>query len=178
MNLYRKIGRRIKMIYYRHRYHLKNVHPTFYMGGKSFIAKDLKADAFSYVGPRCVIYPKVSIGAYSMIANDVSILGDDHIYDKPGVPIIFSGRPKLRETIIGRDCWIGAHCIIMTGVHIGNGAIVAAGSVVTKDVEPYTIVGGIPAKYIKMRFNEDGIKKHEKILQLPEVFLSNMNHSY
>lgn len=58
---------------------------------------------------------------------------------------------------IGNDVWVGSHVLIMDGVKIGDGAIVAAGAVVTKDVEPYSIVGGVPAKHIKYRFNSDQI---------------------
>ena len=78
-----------------------------------------------------------------MLANDVHILGGDHSYDKAGVPIIFSGRGTLKETIIGDDVWIGAYSIIMSGVRIGNGAIIAAGSVISRDVPAYSIVGEI-----------------------------------
>lgn len=63
------------------------------------------------------------------------------------------------DTVIGNDVWIGEKSIILPGVEIGDGAIIAAGSVVTKNVEPYSIVGGIPAKLIKYRFNKDTIKK-------------------
>lgn len=94
----------------------------------------------------------MSIGKYTMLANDVKIIGGDHYYKRVGVPIIFSGRAELHPTVIGDDVWIGAYSIIMAGVTIGNGAIIAAGSVVTKDLEPYGIYGGIPAKLIKMRF--------------------------
>ncbi len=59
------------------------------------------------------------------------------------------------QIVIGNDVWIGSHVIIMGGVKIGDGAIIAAGAVVTKDVKPYSIVGGVPAKYIKMRFSND-----------------------
>ena len=83
---------------------------------------------------------------------------------------MFSGRDVLKPTYIGDDVWIGKHSVIMTGVKIGNGAIVAAGSVVTKDVEPYTIVGGVPAKFIKMRFTDEEIKLHEAMLRLPESY--------
>lgn len=62
------------------------------------------------------------------------------------------------QIVIGNDVWIGSHSIIMGGVTIGDGAVIAAGSVVTKDVEPYSIVGGAPAKHIKFRFSEDKIK--------------------
>ena len=56
---------------------------------------------------------------------------------------------------IGNDVWIGEKAIILDGVTIGNGAVIAAGAVVTKDVQPYSIVGGVPAKHIKFRFDEE-----------------------
>ena len=67
------------------------------------------------------------------------------------------------DIIIGNDVWIGYEAVIMSGIHIGNGAIIGARAVVTKDVEPYTIVGGVPAKPIKKRFNDDTIKKLQSI---------------
>lgn len=165
-NKIKKIGKRIKGWFFRKKYNLKNVHSTFYMGGRSTISDDLIADEFVYIGPNCIIYPKVKIGAYTLLANNVSIIGSDHIFDKPGIPIIFSGRPILKETIIGKDVWIGANSIIMTGVKIGDGAIIAAGSIVTKNIESYTIYGGIPASKIRNRFksNED-IEIHNEMLQ-------------
>ena len=63
------------------------------------------------------------------------------------------------DTVIGNDVWIGYNAIIMPGVHIGDGAIIASKSVVTKDIEPYAIVGGNPAKLIKNRFDDDTISK-------------------
>lgn len=67
------------------------------------------------------------------------------------------------DIIIGNDVWIGYEAIILSGVHIGDGAIIGARSVVSKDVPPYTIVGGIPAKEIRKRFDENTIKKLLKI---------------
>ncbi|WP_330998197.1 DapH/DapD/GlmU-related protein [Pectinatus frisingensis] len=67
------------------------------------------------------------------------------------------------QLIIGNDVWIGRGCTIMGGVYIGNGACIAAGSVVTKDIPPYAVVGGVPAKIIKYRFNKDIINKLQKI---------------
>ena len=61
--------------------------------------------------------------------------------------------------MIGNDVWIGYEAVIMAGVHIGNGAIIAARAVVTKDVPPYTIVGGVPARLIRKRFDEETIQK-------------------
>ena len=154
------------MLFLRNILGLKNVHKTFYMGSGCQISSDLVAGPYSYVGPRCLIYPKVSIGDYAMLANDVSIIGGDHIYDIPSRPIIFSGRCKLNPTIIGKDVWVGAYVKIMTGVNIGNGAIIALGSIVTKDVEAYSIYGGIPAKKIRDRFQNTQDKvDHEEMLK-------------
>lgn len=69
-----------------------------------------------------------------------------------------TSHPKSKgDIIIGNDVWIGEGCIIMGGIKINDGAVIAAGSVVTKDVEAYTIVGGVPAKEIKKRFDFDTI---------------------
>ena len=63
------------------------------------------------------------------------------------------------DIVIGNDVWIGYEAVIMTGVHIGDGAIIGTRAVVTKDVPPYTIVGGVPAKEIRKRFNSDMIEQ-------------------
>ncbi len=177
MDIIRKIGRAVKAFYYRKKYRLRYVDSTIYFGGKSQISRDLRAEHNVYIGPNCLIYPKVAIGAYTMLANDVRIIGGDHRYDIPGRPMIFSGRAELKPTTIGRDCWIGAYSIIMCGVNIGEGSIIAAGSIVTKDVEPYSIYGGIPAKKIKNRFNnEEDVKKHKGMLSNTKynTFTNNM----
>lgn len=134
-------------------------------GGFSSISHDLVTEPYVYIGRGCTIYPNVCIGAYTLLAYDVSILGSDHYYKRAGVPIIFSGREPLPRTLIGRDVWIGAHSIIKAGVTIGDGAIIAAGTVVTRDVAEYSVVGGIPARTIKQRFSSEGdISLHRKVL--------------
>lgn len=80
---------------------------------------------------------------------------------------LFTGKPltteqhyiEYEDCIIGNDVWIGARSIILDGVKIGDGAIIGANSVVTKDVAPYSIVGGVPAKFIRYRFSEEKIKE-------------------
>ena len=155
-------------------YKLKNVHNTFYLAGPGAISPDILANKYSYIGPNCSIPPNVSIGKYTMLAPNVSILGGDHIFNNPNSPIIFSGRPEMPKTVIGEDVWIGASAIIMAGISIGNGAIIAAGSIVTKDIEAYSIYGGNPAKFIKMRFNENEIDIHRKMLAKENV---NINYT-
>lgn len=132
----------------------------------SDISKDLVMGRFGYIGRGATICPNVKIGNYVMLATEVSILGGDHNFDVFGTPIIFSGRPKLATTIIGNDVWIGHRAIIMSGVTIGDGAIIAAGSVVTKSVEPCSIVAGIPAKKVRERFiKPENNLEHVKIMQ-------------
>jgi len=152
-NKLRKLCRDIRMFFIRKKYKLKNVHKTFYAGGKSNIFSDLVAGPYSYIGPNCILYPKVKIGDYTMLANNISIIGGDHNFNQSEMPMIFSGRGVLESTIIGKDVWVGAYTRIKTGVSIGDGSIIATGSVVTKDVEPFSVYGGVPAKKIKDRFN-------------------------
>ena len=81
--------------------------------------------------------------------------------------MLFRSREEDDEDVIFEgDNWIGANSTILKGVTIGKGAVVAAGSVVSKDVMPYSIVGGVPARIIKMRFNENEMQKHEQLLKL------------
>lgn len=70
---------------------------------------------------------------------------------------------EVGDIVIGNDVWIGYEAVIMAGVHIGNGAIIAARAVVTKDVPPYTIVGGVPTRPIRKRFDEEVIRKLETL---------------
>jgi len=132
--------------------HATGIHGTTHLGGWSRLASDIKTHEYVYIGPDCTIGPGVEIGAYTMLAPRVAIVGGDHRYDRPGIPMEFSGRAALRRTLIGADVWLGFGSIIIAGVAIGNGAIVAAGAVVTQDVPAYAIVGGVPAKFIRWRF--------------------------
>ncbi|EPZ37468.1 transferase hexapeptide repeat containing protein [Anoxybacillus ayderensis] len=76
---------------------------------------------------------------------------------------------------IGNDVWIGANSIVLDGVKIGDGAIVAAGAVVTKDVPDYAIVGGVPARVIRYRFNEEIIKQL-KVIKWWDIDLNNLKN--
>ena len=147
------------------RYGLKHVQPTFRMQGKSFLYPDLVAGEHTFIGPGCVIAPNVTIGPYTMIAAGVAIVGQDHRFDVPGTPMIFSGRPPLKKTVLEGDTWIGHGATIMSGVTIGRGAIVAAGAIVTKDVPPYEIHGGVPSRKIAERFSDPlDREKHDAML--------------
>jgi len=116
---------------------------------------------------------KLIIGKYCSIASGaVFMMGGNHGHRhdwiasypfdiiettrKPGKKNL-EGYRKKGDTIIGNDVWIGTEAMIMPGVNIGDGAVIAARALVTKDVEPYTIVGGNPAQIIKKRFSDDEI---------------------
>lgn len=85
---------------------------------------------------------------------------EDWELDKKNVALAWDNKGDI---IIGNDVWIGYEAVIMAGVHIGDGAVIAARAVVTKDVPPYTIVGGTPARKIRMRFEEETIAKLQQI---------------
>ncbi|HLP15686.1 MAG TPA: antibiotic acetyltransferase [Bacteroidota bacterium] len=144
--------RRLLMAYKRKRYGLKNVHRTFIMNGKSRISPDFVAHEYSSISYECSIGPRVELGPYAMLGPRVTIVGGDHAYRLPGTPIVFSGRPLLKKTVIEADAWVGYGVVVKAGVRIGRGAIVAAGSVVLTNVPPYEIYGGNPAKKIFDRF--------------------------
>jgi acetyltransferase-like isoleucine patch superfamily enzyme len=149
-------------------YRLSHADTTAYIAYGSDIAKDLVVGEYCYIGTQAIIGPRVLIGAYTMLAPRVLCTGDDHRYDIAGVPIIFAGRPSLRPTVIGRDVWVGAGSIILAGVEIGDGAIVAAGTVVSKSIPPCEIHGGVPNRKIKDRFG-DPVEKQRHLHALRET---------
>lgn len=104
-------------------------------------------------GKNTVIACDLEIGNSVLVAGNVSFVGrNDHRFDIRDKTVWDSGRGESLMTRIGNDVWIGYGSIILSGISVGDGAVIAAGSVVVKDVEPYTIVGGNPAKTIKPRF--------------------------
>ncbi|MEN8662490.1 MAG: DapH/DapD/GlmU-related protein [Lentimonas sp.] len=144
----------------------RGVHQTANFLGSSRISKDIVAGPYSSIGPMAWIGPKVEIGKYVLIAPNLTIAGDDHLYDQVGTPVIFSGRPPIRKTIIEDDVWVGKNVSICAGVVVGRGSILAMGAVIAKDVEPYSIVGGVPAKVIGRRFeSRDDEQKHDRMLK-------------
>lgn len=104
----------------------------------------------SELGTRCLIQSNVSLGNFVIMGPDVKIYSRNHNFESLDVPIANQGKIYL-ETSIGNDVWIAANVLIMAGVKVGNHVVIAAGSVVTKDVPDYAIVGGIPAKVLKFR---------------------------
>ena len=143
---------------------LHGVHPTASVHRSASTPRDLVADEYAFIGPQCSIAPMTRVGAYTMLAPKVAIVGGDHVWDVVGTPIQFTGRPEQLPTVIGRDAWIGYGAIVSRGVSIGEGSIVGAGSVVTRDVPPYEIWAGVPARKLRDRFTPEERAKHRAAL--------------
>lgn len=125
----------------------------------------------SYCGYDC-IFLNVSVGSFCSISDNVVVGGSNHpMHFVSTSPVFLSHRDSVKEkfsrfeyldlprTWIGNDVWLGYGCRVRAGVKIGHGAVVAMGSVVTKDVPPYSVVGGNPAQVLRTRFSEEVIEK-------------------
>ena len=137
------------------------------------IINNSELDSYSYLGKNCIIQ-NASIGKFCSIASDVLIGLGKHPMELTSTSTLFYRTKntlglrliekdydfqEYKNIEIGNDVWIGTRAILMDGIKVGHGAIIAASSVVTKDVPPYAIVAGVPAKVIKYRFSEDKIEK-------------------
>ncbi|MEM6468412.1 MAG: DapH/DapD/GlmU-related protein [Planctomycetota bacterium] len=166
----REWRRRLLMRYRRIRYGYRLVSPTAYIADGCRIKPDIEMSDHSFINFECVITSKVKMGRYALLGPRVSIIGDNHRIDVPGRPIIFSGMPEPKVTIIEDDVWVGQGSTIISGVRLGRGSIVAAGSIVTKDVPPFEIHGGVPNKFIRSRFDSpDDLVRHNEMLDGPVV---------
>jgi acetyltransferase-like isoleucine patch superfamily enzyme len=109
----------------------------------------------------------IRIGDKVMFGPHVTIMGGDHNTSVIGLAMydVHDKRPEDDQpVIIDTDVWVGTRAVILKGVHIGRGAIVAAGAVVTRNVPPYAIVGGVPARILKYRWPPATILEHERLL--------------
>jgi maltose O-acetyltransferase len=105
----------------------------------------------SGIGVNCQLWGKVKIGKDVMMGPEVIIISANHKFERTDIPMRLQGRYPEECVCIDDDVWIGTRAIIMPGVNIGQGAIIGAASVVTKDVAPNAIVGGNPAEVLKYR---------------------------
>ena len=145
----------------------RNVH--FSPLNSDFSYKTITIGDDVYIGPYAIFSsPKgITIGNKVIFGPRVSIMAGNHNFKVVG-SYIYDNHLKNDDddlpVTICDDTWIGCNVVILKGVTIGRGAIIGAGSIVTKDVPPYAIVGGNPAKVIRYRWDNDTIIKHEKML--------------
>ncbi len=114
-------------------------------------ARQINLGSFVRINENTFFQGNVNIGNHVMIAPNVSVYSKTHKYDDLNTPMVLSGETPTKTVVIEDDVWIGINTVILPGIRIGKGAIVGANSVVTKNVEPYSIVGGVPAKFIRKR---------------------------
>lgn len=144
---------------------------------------------YSYCGNDCQIV-NAEIGAFCSISDHVFVGGAEHPMNRVSMSPVFQNTrhsgppkrfayfefPKTKRTIIGNDVWIGHGVTIKQGVVIGDGAVIGSNALVTKDIPPYAVVGGVPAKEIKYRFSQEIIDRLEEIQwwNLPDEKISEM----
>ena len=114
------------------------------------VSKKVTLGNYSGIGRDSHIDSNVKIGNYVMMGPEIIIYTRNHKFDRTDIPMRGQGFIE-KPVVIEDDVWVGARVIILPGVTIGGGSIIGAGAVVTKDVKPYSIMGGVPAKLIKMR---------------------------
>jgi maltose O-acetyltransferase len=114
------------------------------------ISLNVKIGDYSELGQHSLIHADVTIGNYVIMGPNVKIYTRNHNFSDLSVPIALQGKSS-QPTFVGNDVWIGANVVITAGVTVGDHAIIAAGSIVTKSVPKFAIVGGNPAKLIKYR---------------------------
>lgn len=109
----------------------------------------------SGLGISCRVPAGVTIGEDVMMGPNCCIYTRNHKFDRTDIPMWKQGFQEIKPVNIGNDVWIGKNVIILPGVNIGNGSIIGAGAIVTKDVPDYAVVGGNPARVLKYRKKTD-----------------------
>lgn len=148
-------------------YKFRSVGKNVRLGRKLFVIKNrVSLGSNVFIGSYSFLDGDIIIGNDVMLANCVAIVGGDHVFRSVGTATFAAPREHWKLTTIEHNCWIGHGAVILNGITIGQGAIVAAGSVVTRDVPPYDIVAGNPARVVGSRFEEEQQREHEQLLGL------------
>lgn len=159
-------------------WHRYQIGKNFHCGRGVFLwARDsiIIGDDF-YIGKYSVVETNCKIGNGVIFANSVGVVGRyDHCFQEIGTPVRLAKSIRDKDycwkgaeelTTIGNDVWIGYGAIVLSGVTVNDGCIIAAGSVVTKDTEPYCIYAGVPAAKVKNRFDsDDELQQHVSMLK-------------
>lgn len=170
-----RLLKRVRMYLIRYRYRrFLEAGPGFTCGrGTLFYARErIRLGRDVYFGRYCSIECDAEVGNEVLVANGVAFVGRvDHDSRQIGTPIRFARNirdpayapdPAKTKIVIGDDVWIGYGAILLSGITVGEGAVVAAGALVTHDVPPFAVVGGVPARVLQARFSEEEIRQHKR----------------
>ncbi|MEY8213900.1 MAG: hypothetical protein RPR97_05375 [Colwellia sp.] len=165
-NLVKRILRTSLLLFYRVVFKKFTYGHELRLGIPLWLSKgSVKLGDYCYIGPRANVVSELVVGDMVLISSDFRVIGNDHGFNSIGEPMrISESDSKNIITYIENDVWVGEGVTLKQGVRIGRGAIVGVKSFVNKDVPPYAIVAGIPAKIIRYRFTAEEIKAHEDII--------------
>jgi len=114
-------------------------------------ARNLEIGKHVRINENVFLQGSITIGDFVMIAPNVSIYTKTHRYGDINTPMVLSGESETKTVTIENDVWLGLNAVVLPGITVGKGSIIGANSVVTKNVEPYSIIGGVPAHLIRKR---------------------------
>lgn len=146
-----KIGRKLRYVFAKRIVHQCGKNVNFEKN--SFFTPQLSIGDNSGIGVNCEVNGPVTIGRDVMMGPEVVIYTSGHNHERVDIPMRIQGASVPAPVIIGNDVWLGRRVIVLPGVHIGDGCIIGAGAVVTKDIPPFSIAAGVPAKVVKSRIN-------------------------
>jgi acetyltransferase-like isoleucine patch superfamily enzyme len=162
--------RRLLLPWLRRRLRLAELGEGFHWGRHVKLGAGSRIGRYAYLGPDFTAQGPVVVGDLCMIAAGCRVIGNDHRFDVAGTPTRLGWPDSARPvTVFGADAWIGERATIREGVTIGAGAVVGAGATVLRDVAPYTIVAGSPARHIRDRFDSEACDAHDRLVRAPWV---------
>lgn len=158
--------RRLLLPWMRRRLRLADLGEGFHWGRGLIVGAGSRIGRYAYLGPGFASHGPVVVGDLCMVAAGCRVVGADHVFDRAGTPTRL-GWPDMPRavTTFGADAWIGERVTIREGVTIGAGAVVGSAATVVRDVAPYTVVAGTPARVVRERFAADERVRHEAALQ-------------
>lgn len=170
VQFFKRIYRGVQIIILKSSWRAAGKKVRFFPGDSYFHYGNIALGDDVYIGPRAMFISSdstITIGNKVMFGPGVTISTGDHNISRPGIFIkdnLVKNPENDLPVVIEDDVWIGSNVIILKGITIGRGSVVAAGSLVTRNVPPYCIFAGLPAKMMKHRFTQAEVIAHEKVL--------------
>jgi len=151
---------------------LAQVGNGFQFGPDIHVPSGSRLGHYGYIGRGFRAQSPISVGDLCLISTMVCIVGNDHGIDDPDTPTRLAFRWAHAITVFEADVWVGHGAIIRAGVRLGRGSVIGAGSIVTRDVPPYAVVAGNPARLIKERFPDPAQRRHHDLAVYGRTFES------